>query len=67
MATARTLAPTRAIQLQASEVVNWCEQNHRFGYEVMHCAALAMAKRLTATRLLLLDTYRADTSTTRPD
>lgn len=62
-ATARTLAPTRAIALQGSEVVNWCERNPRFGYQFMRCTALALAKRLTATRLQLLDLYRTEPPT----
>ena len=66
-ATARTLSPTQAIQLQGSEVVRRCEQNGRFGYEFMKCTAKAVAKRLTATRLQLLDMYREDTSTISPD
>ena len=59
-ATARTLESTRAIALQGNEVVNYCEQNPGFGYEFMRCTALALAKRLTATRLQLLDLYHTD-------
>jgi CRP-like cAMP-binding protein len=66
-ATARTMAPTRAFALQGSDVVKRCEQNREFGYEFMRCTALAMAKRLTATRLQALDMYRAETPTQPPD
>ena len=66
-ATARTLSPTQAIQLKGIEVARRCEQNSRFGFEFMNCTARAMAKRLTATRLQLLDLYREDASTTPHD
>jgi CRP-like cAMP-binding protein len=60
-ATARALTtPTRMVELNGSEVVKSCEKNPEFGYQFMRCTALAMAKRLTATRLQLLDMYRAD-------
>ena len=59
-ATARTLEPTRAIKLQGSEVMDYCEKNPRFGYQFIRCTALALARRLTGTRLQLLDMYKAE-------
>lgn len=59
-ATARTLSATRAIEIPGAEVVSLCEQNPRFGYYFMRSTVLALAKRLTATQLQLLDMYRSD-------
>ena len=59
-ATARTLSPTRACGIDARQILALCEQNPKFGYEFMRRTALAMLKRLTATRLQLLDVYQHD-------
>ncbi len=56
-ATARTLAPTRLISFAAVDVAELCERNHEVGYRLMQRLAWAVAKRLTATRLQLLDLY----------
>lgn len=56
-ANARTLTATRAIAISGSQLVTLCEQAPEFGYQFMRCTALALAKRLTATRLQLLDLY----------
>lgn len=55
--TTRTLAPTQAIELNAGQVLTLCEHNPRFGYEFMREVALAIAQRLNATRLQLLDVF----------
>ncbi len=57
--TTRTLAPTKAIELNASQVLTLCEHNSRFGYEFMRQVALAISQRLNATRLQLLDVFGA--------
>jgi CRP-like cAMP-binding protein len=57
-ATARTLSPTRACGIDARQVLALCEKNPRLGFELMRRTALALMKRLTATRLQLLDVYR---------
>jgi len=59
-ATARTLTPTRACGIEARQILALCEQNPTFGYEFMRRTTLALMKRLTATRLQLLDVYRHD-------
>jgi len=59
-ATARTLAPTQAIRVSASQLLTLCEHNPRFGLEFMRRTALALAKRLRAARLQLLDVYGAE-------
>jgi CRP-like cAMP-binding protein len=56
-ATARTLERTEAIELDAAQVIAMCEHAPRFGYEFMKRSALALAKRLSATRLQLLNVY----------
>jgi CRP/FNR family cyclic AMP-dependent transcriptional regulator len=56
-ATARALEPTRAVRLNGKQVLAQCEHNPRFGYEFMRRAALALANRLNATRLQLLNVY----------
>ena len=61
--TTRTLAPTQAIELNASQVLTLCEHNPRFGYEFMRQVALAIAQRLSATRLQLLDVFGGEPET----
>lgn len=56
-ATARTTSPTVAIQLNAGQVLTLCEQHPEFGFEFMRRAALAMALRLSATRLQLANVF----------
>ena len=56
-ATARTLCDTSAVQINAGQVLTLCEHNPRFGFEFMRRAAMALAKRLSATRLQLLNIY----------
>lgn len=56
-ATARAQTATQAIQMNGRQILTICEHDPRFGYEFMKRAALALAKRLSATRLQLLDVY----------
>ena len=56
-ATARTLTSTELLKIHAGQLLTLCEHNPRFGYEFMRCAAQALAKRLNATRMQLLDVY----------
>ena len=56
-ATARTLVPTSALQITGAEIRSLCEDHPRFGFEFMRCAALALGKRLNATRMQLLNLY----------
>ena len=59
-ANARTLSATRMIEMKSQDLLAFCEKVPEFGYRFMRCTALALAKRLTATRLQLLDLYRAE-------
>ncbi len=63
-ATARALTATRAVQIPGSQIITLCEHNPRFGYEFMRRTALALAKRLNAARLQLLDVYGAENTAT---
>jgi CRP-like cAMP-binding protein len=56
-ATARTLTATRAVELDATQLLALAEAEPRLGYELMKRAALALAKRLSATRLQFIDVY----------
>lgn len=56
-ATARTLAPTQMVEIDGPQLVKMGEDDPRLGYEFMKRAALALAKRLNATRLQLVDVY----------
>lgn len=56
-ATAVALTPTRVLAIPAEALRTLCEQDHDFGYEWMRATAAALAKRLVATRLQLLDLY----------
>lgn len=56
-ATARTISTTSAVKVSGRQLLALCEHDPRFGYEFMRRAALALAKRLSATRLQLLNVY----------
>ena len=67
-ATAKTNTPTSAIAFSGQQIIDLCEQRPEFGYQFMRCTALALAGRLTATRLQLLDVFRGEAWTTgRPE
>jgi CRP-like cAMP-binding protein len=56
-ATARSISATQTVAFSGPQVLAICEQNPRFGYEFMKRAAMALGKRLNATRLQLLDVF----------
>ena len=56
-ATARALTPCRLAMLDVHQILNLCERDPQFGYELMCRTAMALAKRLSATRMQLLDVY----------
>lgn len=61
--TIRALASTKAIELNASQVLTLCEHNPRFGYQFMRQVAVAISQRLNATRLQLLDVFGGEQQT----
>jgi CRP/FNR family transcriptional regulator, cyclic AMP receptor protein len=52
--TARTLAPTKAIAMDARRLLDLCREDPRFGFEFMHRTAQALAARLHASRTQLM-------------
>lgn len=59
-ATARTQVATHAVKISGPHLLQLCDQDPRFGYELMRRAAIALAKRLSATRLQLLNVYGSE-------
>jgi CRP-like cAMP-binding protein len=58
-ARARALEKTRLVEIYVTQLLTICQRDPQFGYELMHRTALALAKRLSATRMQLLDVYGA--------
>ena len=56
-ARARALNTTRVVALNVAQLLTICERDPQFGYELMRRTALALAKRLSATRMQLLNVY----------
>jgi CRP-like cAMP-binding protein len=56
-ATARTMTPVTAIELNSGQIITMCEHDSRFGYVIMRRVAFSLAKRLNATRMQLLDVF----------
>ena len=61
-ATARAMNATCLVQVHAGLLRTLCDHDPVFGYEIMRRTALALAKRLSATRVQLLDVYGGDDS-----
>jgi CRP-like cAMP-binding protein len=57
-ATARAVMPSRLVAINAMHVQETCAENPRFGMELMRRTALALSKRLNATRFQLLEICR---------
>jgi CRP-like cAMP-binding protein len=56
-ARARVLEPTRVVEINVAQLLTMFNHDPQFGYELMHRTALALAKRLSATRMQLLNVY----------
>ena len=54
---AAALEDTRAIAASGPKLLEVCEENHELGYQLMQRMADALAQRLVATRLQLLDLF----------
>jgi CRP/FNR family cyclic AMP-dependent transcriptional regulator len=54
---ASAVTQVRVVAIDARIVLKLCEADPRFGYQFMKRAAAAIAARLSATRLQLLDVY----------
>jgi CRP-like cAMP-binding protein len=57
MASARAVAPTRAIAFDSQALSQACEEDHDLGYYVYRRLTNIIAGRLSATRLQLIDMY----------
>jgi CRP/FNR family transcriptional regulator, cyclic AMP receptor protein len=57
---ARAVEATRAIALDARCLRDKCETDHDFGYALLKQFALMVVRRLSATRLQLLNAYDAN-------
>lgn len=56
-AAAAAVTDTRAITLPTDKLRDLCNEDHDIGYEIMRRVALALARRLVATRLQVLDLF----------
>ncbi len=56
---ATCVEPSKLIAVPAAEVEELAESDPKFGYEFMRMLASAIAQRLVATRLQLLDLFQA--------
>lgn len=59
-ATARALTSCKLLALSAPQALALSEHNPRLGMELFRRTAFALAQRLSATRLQLLDVYREE-------
>jgi len=66
-ATACTITPTKVVKLGGKQLLALCEHDPRFGFEFMRRTAFALARRLNATRLQMLDVYRDELQSAHPD
>jgi CRP-like cAMP-binding protein len=58
-ARARAVEATRLVEINVAQLLAMCDQDPQFGYTLMRQVAVALAKRLSATRMQLLDVYGA--------
>lgn len=58
-ATAVATEPTESLRFDAAAIRELCERDHEFGFLLMRELSAALARRLIATRLQLLDLFRA--------
>lgn len=56
------LEASRVVAFPARRITELCESDHEFGYAWMRATAAALARRLLATRLQLLDLFAAPSS-----
>jgi CRP-like cAMP-binding protein len=56
-ATATALEETTAFAISGLQLRSLCDQNHEAGFRIMQQASSALAQRLTATRMQLLDLF----------
>jgi CRP-like cAMP-binding protein len=57
-AAARALTDVKVVAIDAKAVLDLCDNDPKFGFQFMRRTAAAIAARLSATRLQLLDVYK---------
>ncbi len=57
---ARALEPVAALAFKGGSLLEACQSDPEFGYELMGQMLLLVSERLDATRLQLMDTYSAE-------
>jgi CRP-like cAMP-binding protein len=62
-ASARALTDVRVVVMDADALLRLCDEDPRFGYKFMRWTAAAIAARLSATRLQMLDVYKNELPT----
>ncbi len=65
-ARARTPESARLVEIDVAQLLALCDRDPQFGYEIMRRTALALAKRLSGTRIQLLDAYGTQLPTAAP-
>ncbi len=65
-ATARCLTPTRLVAFEGPQLLAVCEHDPRLGFIWMQRTATALAQRLSAARLQLLDVYGPEPAAALP-
>ena len=65
-ARARTPESARLVEIDVAQLLALCDRDPQFGYEIMRRTALALAKRLSGTRMQLLDAYGTQLPTAAP-
>jgi hypothetical protein len=66
-AAGRALTDVRVVALDAKAVLALCDQDPKFGFQFMRRTAAALAARLSATRLQLLDVYAHELPAPSPE
>ena len=59
-ARARAVADTRLVEINVAQLLAMCDRDPQFGYKLMRQVAMALAKRLSATRMQFLNVYGAN-------
>lgn len=63
---ATTVSPTQVIAWPADQLLALCQKDHEIGFVFMQRIAQALSRRLTATRLQLLDMFAETEPISRP-
>jgi CRP/FNR family transcriptional regulator, cyclic AMP receptor protein len=59
-AAARALCSTEVLAMKGGALMDFCREDHEFGFELYRSLSVVIAERLLATRLQLLDMFATD-------